>query len=495
VGYNQCVAPDPLTIDADSSSRPFTRRAIVALAFIVAAGAALRLHGLQAESAWLDEAFAVGIARDGLERVLYETALDVHPPLYYLLLTTWLPLVGTGVGAARLFSVVCSLGVIVAAHIVGTRLAGRRVGLVAASLLAVSPFQIEFAQEARMYAQLTLLATLSTYGFTRLFEPLRLRWFLFYVVVTSLMTYTQVYGLFIIGAQALTLVVDIAWRRKAALDATGAWIAAQALVFAAFLWWLPLFTWQVSLVQTSFWIAEPEPMGFLGAFRAYAASPSMLNLLWPLMAIGVYQLARRPAASAPARPALFFVLPWLAGPILFPFVLSLVSSPIFLPKYTIAASVPFAILGAAGIAALPFRLVRTAVLVACLALSGRPLPAYYNGSAKDGWRDAVPLVEAQARTEDAVVLYPYFNKIAFDFYRTRDDLQVRPFPLFAPPPPPDGWPVALVRATAGRDRIWFVTLQADASSAPVLEALRVDYEQTSHRVQQRIAIYRFDRRQ
>jgi mannosyltransferase len=494
VGYNQCVAPDPLTIDADSSHRPFTPRATLALALVVAVGAALRLYGLQAESAWLDEAFAVGIARDGLERVLYETALDVHPPLYYVLLTGWLKLAGTSIGAARLFSVLCSLGVLVAAHVTGTRLAGRRVGLITAALLAVSPFQVEFAQEARMYAQLTLLATLSTLGFIKLFEPLRLHWFLFYVVVTALMTYTQVYGLFIIGAQALAIVVDTLWRRRAALDATGAWIAAQALVFAGFLWWLPVFTWQVSLVQTSFWISEPEPMGFLGSFRAYAASPGMLSLLWLLIAIGAFHLARRPTAPPATRPALFFVLPWLAGPILFPFVLSLIGSPIFLPKYTIAASVPFALLAAAGISAVPFHVIRSAILVACVALSVRALPAYYNVASKDGWRDAVPIVEALARVEDAVVLYPYFNKIAFDFYRTREDLQVRPFPLFAPPPPPDGWPVALARATAGRDRIWLVTLQADESKAPVLEALTVDYERTSYQVQQRVAIYRFDRR-
>jgi mannosyltransferase len=483
-----------MTIQPPSSSRAFTPRAILALVAIVVVGAGLRMRGLDSESVWLDEAFAIGIARAGLGEVLYETRLDVHPPLYYILLHAWTLVAGGSAWSARLLSVIASLGILVATHVVGTRLGGRTTGLVAAALLAVSVFHIEFAQEARMYAQLTLLATLSTYGFMRLFDPPRLRWFVFYVAVTSLMTYTHVYAAFIIGAQGLSILIDLAWRRRDALEVTARWIAAQALVFAAFLLWLPVFTWQVSLVQTSFWIARPEPMGFLGAFRTYTGSDDLLHALLPLVAWGLVGLARRSATSPQPRPPLFFLLPWLAGPILFPFVLSLVSSPIFLPKYTIAASVPFAVIAAAGIARLPFGLLRAGALALCVVLSARTFPAYYDVQTKDGWRDAVPVVESLAGQGDAVVVYPYFNKIAFDFYRTRDDLQVRPFPLFTSPPPDDGWPVTFARATAGRDRIWLVALGADPTSQVVVDQLRRDFAMTSHQVRQKIAVYQFDRR-
>jgi mannosyltransferase len=488
------LQPSGVTTATIDASRPFTPRAIVALVIIVVTGAALRLHGLVAESAWLDEAFAIGIARAGLGEVLYETRLDVHPPLYYFLLSGWAALGDGSVWSARLLSVVFSLGVLVATHVVGTRLAGRATGLAAAALLAASVFHIEFAQEARMYAQLTLLATLSTLGFIRLFDTSERRWFLFYVIITALMVYTHVYAMFIVGAQALTVLADVAWRRAAAVGVLGRFIAALALVFVAFLPWLPVFTWQVSLVQTSFWIAAPEPTGLLDAFRTYTGSDDLLHALLPMLAWGAYRLTRRPAAPAPPRPALLFLLPWLAGPIVFPFVLSLISSPIFLPKYTIAASVPFAILAAAGIVALPFRVLRAGALLACVALSARTLPAYYDVNTKDGWAEATPAVEALARPDDAVVVYPYFNKIAFDFYRERDDLQVRPFPLFTAPPPDDGWPVIFERATAGRDRIWFVALAADPTAQVALDQLRSAFELTSHEVRQKVAIYRFDRR-
>ena len=265
--------------DASDSTRPFTPRATVALLAIVVVGAALRLRGLASESVWLDEAFAIGIARAGLDEVLYETRLDVHPPLYYVVLHAWTLLAGASAWSARLLSVLFSLGILITTHVVGTHLAGRRTGLIAAALLAVSIFHIEFAQEARMYAQLTLLATISTCGFIRLFGPARLGWFLLYVVATALMVYTHVYAAFIIGAQGLTVVADFVWRRRDGVDAMARWIAAQALVFTSFLLWLPVFTWQVSLVQTSFWIAEPEPLGFLAAFRTYAGSCKAVRLV------------------------------------------------------------------------------------------------------------------------------------------------------------------------------------------------------------------------
>lgn len=483
-----------MTSHPTDTTSAFSPRALVALAIIVVAGAALRLHGLVTESAWLDEAFAIGIARGGLGEVFYETRLDVHPPLYYILLSGWTTVTDGSVWSARLLSVIFSVGILVATHVVGTRLAGRAAGLTAAALLAVSVFHIEFAQEARMYAQLTLLATLSTLGFIRIFESSALRWFVFYTVATSLMAYTHVYAAFIIGAQVLTVLVDVAWRRAAALDVLGRFVAAQSLVFVAFLPWLPVFTWQVSLVQASFWIAAPPATGLIDAFRTYTGSDDLLHLLLPLAAWGIYRLVRQSRTPALPRPALMFLVPWLAGPMVFPFLLSLVSSPIFLPKYTIAASVPFAILAGAGIAGLPSRLVRAAVLTLCVGVSLRTLPTFYDVKTKDGWAEATPIVEALATPEDAVVLYPYFNKIAFDFYREREELQVRPFPLFTAPPPEDGWPVILERATAGRNRIWFVTLAADPTAQVAVDQLRIGFDLTSQQVRQKIAIYRFDRR-
>jgi mannosyltransferase len=468
---------------------------VLLLGVIIACGFTLRLYGLDRESAWLDEAYSITLARGGLAEVFYQARLDVHPPLYYVLLTAWLSVLEPTVWAARLLSVLFSTLAIVAGYAAARVLTSPSTALTTAALLAVSVFQIEFAQEARMYALLTLLATTSTIGFIGLFADAQSRRpaLLLYTASASALAYTQVYGLFVVTAQAATVLVDLAVRRRAALAAAFPWLGAMAAALLAFVPWLPTFTWQVSLVQTRFWIAEPEPSGLLAAFERYAGSAELLPIAGAVAVVGLFALLR-PQPAAPPRPALAFVLPWLAGPIVIPFALSVLATPIFLPKYTIAASVPFAILVAAGLQALPWRLLRVAASLALIAALMRPLPAYYDTPGKDGWREAVASVEALAASDDAVVLYPYFNTIAFDLYRTRADILVRPFALFDAPPPRDGWPTTVRRATAGRGRVWLVALHADTSSAPVVDALTAEHRLFAHLVRQKIEIFGFERR-
>jgi 4-amino-4-deoxy-L-arabinose transferase-like glycosyltransferase len=469
------------------------RRPALILTLLLLVAAALRVYGLDSESAWLDETFSVGIARDSVDTILYETSKDVHPPLYYFVLRAWLLVFGPSVWTARLLSVVLSVGLLAATFAVGRRLVGDAAALSAVAFLAVSVFHVEFAQEARMYTLLALAATLSMGSFVRLFDPeLDRRWFAAYAGVTSIMTYTHVYSTFVLAGQALVLFVDLVTRPKEARVPFMRWLFAMALVFIAFLPWLPTFTWQVSHVRQAFWIPAPSTSGWFEAFRTYAGSSLLLYLLGPLAMIGAAGLASSRHAHTDRRPALLFLLPWMLAPILVPFALSFFGSSIFLPKYTIAASIPFSLLAGAGLVALRFRPVQAVVLTAALALSALNLPAYYRVLTKDGWRDAVTSVEARAEAGDLILVYPYYNDYAYDFYRQRDDVTVRQFPLHSAPPPEDGWAVTMARATGGFERVWFVTLTADPTAAVALDQLRLRFHETSHDVIQKVSIHRFE---
>ncbi|MBI2864832.1 MAG: glycosyltransferase family 39 protein, partial [Chloroflexi bacterium] len=142
--------------------RVFQRRLIVGL--VIAAALLSRWFHLDAQSVWYDEAVVVLFSGKGLAWIFAHLTQDTMPPLNYLLLHFWLGL-GRQEGAMRVLSFLFSAGSLPFAYLLARRLFGRRVALLAILLAIFSPFQIYFAQEARMYAQLSFFSLAAVYFF------------------------------------------------------------------------------------------------------------------------------------------------------------------------------------------------------------------------------------------------------------------------------------------------------------------------------------------
>src|SRR5215217_264032 len=110
---------------------------------------------------WIDEGLSVGISDRPLGDIPHALRLDGSPPLYYLLLHVWMALTGTSEEATRIFSVICALVAVPVSFWAAATLFGSRAGWMAAVLAATNPFLTRFAQEARMYALLALLAVVA----------------------------------------------------------------------------------------------------------------------------------------------------------------------------------------------------------------------------------------------------------------------------------------------------------------------------------------------
>jgi mannosyltransferase len=130
----------------------------ILLLAITLLGGWLRFYAIGQKGLWLDEAFSVWLGWHHLPEMWVRIAqIDQHPPLYYALLNLWMRL-GDDARTVRLLSAVISTLTIPIIFLLGRRLSGPMVGLLAALLLAVSPFHVRFAQEARMYALLAFTA-------------------------------------------------------------------------------------------------------------------------------------------------------------------------------------------------------------------------------------------------------------------------------------------------------------------------------------------------
>jgi hypothetical protein len=142
--------------------------------------------------------------------------------------------------AVRLLSVFIGTATVALLYLTGRRLLGVTAGVLAAALLAISPFHVYYSQEVRMYGLVTL------YGLAALYLTLgngwivgRVPWavWLGYVLAATAALYTQYYAAFLL--LGLNLVVLIRWRRlRCPVRALLPWFGAQLGVLALYLPWV-----------------------------------------------------------------------------------------------------------------------------------------------------------------------------------------------------------------------------------------------------------------
>lgn len=124
----------------------------------------LRFAALGNKSIWFDEAYSVSRASLQQTEIWNGKSEPMHPPLYYSVLHAWIAAAGKSEVAIRLLSTFASTLSLAVFYLLGWHLFGKDTALTAVSLLAVSPIDIWYAQEARMYALVTLASLLTALG-------------------------------------------------------------------------------------------------------------------------------------------------------------------------------------------------------------------------------------------------------------------------------------------------------------------------------------------
>ena len=348
----------------------------VALLAIVLIGVFLRLYHLGTQGFWVDEVTSVNISKMSLSQIVYA---DWHPPLYYWLLHYWVALFGISEVAVRSLSVLFGALAIPVIYLLGRRLFNEEAGLLAALILAFSTLNVQYSQEARMYSLLVLLALLSMYFFIRLLQKRSLAIAVCYVLATTLLLYTHIYGLFVLLAQNIYLVSLIFLSREKTVRPTQ-WIALQAIIIGLFALWIPVLMSKATSMVTEgagYWISVPKLNALASSIVMYAGvvvnnqatltyvsgllcvvflALSVLALFrytkvtgsmdWkaPLKALESYAWDLRIANVEPV----YFLFLWLVFINIIPFIISFYA-PIYAPRYTIAASVALYLLVARGI--------------------------------------------------------------------------------------------------------------------------------------------------
>ncbi len=138
-------------------------KTFVLLLLITLLGFALRVYQLDYFSLRGDEAFTVLFVQKPLAQMWYETlTVEPNPPLLYFLLRWWIELAGDSEFITRFFSLVFGVLSIPALYRAGRAMfSSRAVGLVAAFIIAINPYQIWHSQDVRNYTLWPLFTILA----------------------------------------------------------------------------------------------------------------------------------------------------------------------------------------------------------------------------------------------------------------------------------------------------------------------------------------------
>lgn len=433
------------------------RRIPVELALFVLVGSVLRVYRVGSESLWIDEVFMTTMATDRtLSELLFVVpTFEPHPPLYNVFVWFWVRLTGVSAVTMRSTSVVLGVIAIVLCYRLGRRMFDRWTAAVATLFVTVSPFQIWYAQEARMYA-LLLVTTLASYLLlVQLRESYTRRRAVLYVSLGVVVGYTHVYGLFVLLAQGVTAV----WATARRSESNGFSLRQLGVLFGVP--FLAISPWTGLLAART---VAPEL--FPADAAAWLQAPSGLELMdaFRLLTFGATQFTRPyRTLSAPSDvflfPASFCLLlvagfytmgvfsdhtrgirllgVWFAATVGLPILLSVTVRPIFQLRYLIVASPAFFLLLARGSKAVSIPAVRYVLVVLLVVGMVAPLPGYYAEPNKDQWEAAANDVSSVADADDVVLVVPGWTwngpSDAFRFYFDRPNASVEPLYSFSPP--------------------------------------------------------------
>lgn len=281
---------------------------LVGLGAVLFLALSLRLEMLSSRSIWHDEAFSLQVASRPAGYIWAKLPrVDPHPPGYYVMLRGWTELFGRDVTSARALSVVWGIVAVVLAWGFARRLGGPAMGVAAAALVALNPFQIYSSNEIRMYAPLAAAAVLSTWMLHRADRQDGLRDWVLYGGSAAFLLYLSYYAGPLVVAHGLWMAIRRRWRGM---------ITSGVTAFLFYLPWLPALS--RSLFANPVPYRDPmRPTYLLELFAVHAFGGYLLGmpgyLRWPglewkyqpllvfpfavLVAAGVGELWRRDRSS------------------------------------------------------------------------------------------------------------------------------------------------------------------------------------------------------
>jgi hypothetical protein len=437
-----------------------------ALGAAIVLAAVLRLIDLGAKSVWSDEAFSIFLAKQNRPDFWHiVTTAEANMSPYYLLLRGW---IGFSDAAwwVRLLSALMGVATVPVVYWIGKELFSPRAGILAALLLAINPFALRYAQEARSYSLLVLLVSVSFLAFFSYIKQPSRFWSLCYVLSTTLALYAHFFAALAVLVQLVSLAALPADRRRFAIR--------QALQFGIVivlglpLLWFVVFRdrGQLGWAPPVHWRDAYDVFRFMVGSGLKFGIAVMAFLITATAWIGRCRKQRWTVENW----SVLVVVLWLFLPVVITLAVS-VWKPIYAPRFLIFCLPAALLLVAEGIAEVRFAWIRYALVLALVVGEIGPIRSYYQEAGQEDWKSAIAFLAASVRAGDAAVLPNAYCELPLKYGLEHARFAIPDLRIISSAVPEGP-------QMSSPDHLWMITCSAtkDVGTQPVVGEYKVEEE-------------------
>jgi len=380
-----------------------------------------------------------------IEKLLNNT-LDVHPPLYFVLLKFWVAVAGKSIVSIRIFSIFCNMLLVA----VAMRLTGfyfnRRAGLYLGVLWLLNPLLIWISLDVRMYALLGLCVLSAWLCLTYALYRRQWYWWIGFTIFALAALYTMLLGVVVLAAAGMLSVLHRRWQGILTVAIAG--IGSLPYLY-------PTIT--APDTRTPRNLNAPDNLfdyllqQISGVLTNEAPFRQMTLLLVTIISLALTALAiwQRPRSMG-------IITLLIAGHAVL-FYLAF-TEDIYKAKYTAFLVAPTLIGVAGGLSYIPARYVRIFGLAAGIVLSIYGLTYDLKAGRRDDWLAVTHYIEQHADEGDLILIADAWGIYPFDYHYQGDLIVAAPFGLNGETPDFD----AIMRHTTQNfDTVWFVQYQIE----------------------------------
>jgi uncharacterized membrane protein len=290
------------------------------------------------------EVFNIGVARQSTYNAYTQVSDDDPMPLYYLIVHSASHWIVPSIQVLRVFSWAIYLLIIPVACLVGRRATNdRRVGLLTAILIGLSPFVVWYSSRATTYVLLLLVTLINAFFYIGILQQKKYQWYGY--ILSGLLGIGLHYFFSVV---LLTQVTFFALKRSGYARLTRVMMGVAGIMFlTAFVVWL-----RYSLLHGSPWMHLPytgKPSAtnafilfvqFLFGFQSVVTTTLIISF-WPLLVV-LALLAVQKYIRPPDSVQYFAFAAFI--PVLAIFAISWIWKPLYLSSYFIVCLPPFMLL-------------------------------------------------------------------------------------------------------------------------------------------------------